>query len=102
MPLARPVSFTRPARADVIAAEEWYDEQTPGLGARFRGELESVVERIAESPLQFPLVSDDARRARLGHFPYLVLFRPDPDAITVIGCFHASRDPREWRRRVHE
>jgi len=40
------------------------------------------------------------RRALLRRFPYAVLFRIDQNAITVLACFHASRDPQQWQRRI--
>ena len=100
MPVALPVIFTRAARADVIAAQDWYEAQTPGLGGQFRAELTVVVERIADNPVRFPLVFRDARRALVHRFPYALFFVVGQDVATVIACFHASRDPRQWQRRV--
>ena len=42
----------------------------------------------------------DVRRARLRTFPYGLFFRVVDDGVFVIACFHSSRDPRVWRRRV--
>jgi hypothetical protein len=40
------------------------------------------------------------RRARLKKFPYSLFFLIEDDTITVVACFHSSRDPRQWQSRV--
>jgi toxin ParE1/3/4 len=95
-----PVIFTQDARAEAIAAQDWYEEQAPGLGVRFRADLDIIVQRIADNALQFPCVFRDVRRALLRRFPHYLLFRVEPDAVTVIACFHPSRDPSQWQRRI--
>ncbi len=48
------VSFTQAARAEMISACEWYENEVAGLGLRF---VEAVtVERISVYPRQFPVV----------------------------------------------
>jgi toxin ParE1/3/4 len=100
LPVALPVIFTQATRAEAIAAQDWYEQQSPGLGARFRAELDIAVQRIADNALQFPFVFHDVRRALLHRFPHYLLFRVEPDAVTVVACFHPRRDPRQWQRRV--
>ena len=93
------VIFLPAAGAELIAAQDWYERASPGLGARFRAEVDAQVELIGANALQFPIPFRDIRRARLRRFPYGLFFRVLPDAIYVIACFHASRDPTTWRRR---
>jgi plasmid stabilization system protein ParE len=95
-----PVVFTPAARAEVIEAQAWYEAEAPGLGVRFRGELDQLAQRVGSDPLQFPIVYRDVRRARLRRFPYGLFFRIEPDAVLVIACLHARRNPRQWQRRV--
>jgi plasmid stabilization system protein ParE len=40
------------------------------------------------------------RRARATKFPYALFFLVEADALLVIACFHGSRDPRQWQKRV--
>jgi plasmid stabilization system protein ParE len=58
------------------------------------------VQRLAANPELCPVVFRDVRRARLRWFPYGLFFRIRPDALVVVACFHARRDPQQWRRRV--
>jgi plasmid stabilization system protein ParE len=99
-PLTPPVFFTPEARTEALEAQDWYEAQMPGLGERFRAEIEGAVERIAAGPLHFPRILQDVRRARLHVFPYALFFRIEPEALLVIACFHASRDPQRWRVRA--
>ena len=94
------VLFSQLARAELIEAQDWYETQAPGLGRRFRAEIEVVVQRMADNPRQFPVVFKTLRRARAKKFPYALFFLIEPDALLVIACFHASRDPRRWQKRV--
>jgi plasmid stabilization system protein ParE len=95
-----PVHFTEAARAELIDAQEWYEAEAPGLGRRFRAEIDSVVRRMADNPRQFPMVFKTLRRARAKKFPYSLFFLIEPDTLLVVACFHSSRDPRHWQKRV--
>lgn len=88
------------APLDMIDAQDWYERHAPGLGARFRAELGFQLDRVARSPLHFPVVLADVHRARLQRFPYGLFFRAIDDEIFVIACFHSSRDPLVWRARI--
>jgi plasmid stabilization system protein ParE len=94
------VVFTPAARAELADAQDWYEARLPGLGARFRGEVEATVIRLRENPHQFPIVFRDVHRARLRKFPYGLFFCVETNALVVIACFHGSRDPQRWERRV--
>jgi hypothetical protein len=88
------------ARLELIAAQDWYERKAIDLGTRFRAAVDIQVECIAVNPHQFPEVLSDVRRARLRRFPYGLFFRPLPDAVYVIACFHSRRAPEIWRTRV--
>lgn len=89
-----------PAEADLEDAARWYDAERAGLSARFLGDVDRTFSRIAERPLQFPLVAGDVRRALLHTFPYAVYFRPSDDAIVVVAVLHLRRNPEVWRGRA--
>jgi toxin ParE1/3/4 len=95
-----PVRFTEAARAELIDAQDWYEAEAPGLGRRFRAEIDSVAQRMADNPRQFPVVYKTLRRARTKKFPYALFFLTEPDCLLIVACFHGSRDPRQWKRRV--
>ena len=94
-----PIIFVPEARMELIEAQDWYEGKTKGLGSKFRREVILAIERLAESPLHFPKVARDVRRARLHGFPYALYFRPMPDGIHVLACFHSRRDPQALQDR---
>lgn len=92
--------FTQAARAELIEAQDWYEERSPGLGRRFRHEIDVVVERMIANPRQFPVVFQNVRRALARRFPYSIFFVIEGAMLVVIACFHGSRDPLQKRNRV--
>jgi plasmid stabilization system protein ParE len=100
LPVTYPVIFTPAARAELIEAQDWYEREATGLGRRFRQAIDALIERTSSNPRQFPVVYKNVRRALLRRFPYSLFFVLEDDALLVIACFHASRDPSHWQRRA--
>ena len=78
LPVVYSVIFTQATRAELIAAQDWYEE----------------------NPRQFPIIFKNVRRALLRRFPYSLFFVVEGDDLTVLACFHASRDPSHWQKRT--
>jgi plasmid stabilization system protein ParE len=56
---------------------------------------------MTANPQQFPVIHKNVRRALLRRFPYALMFVIETDTtLTVIACFHGSRDPAQWQRRA--
>ena len=49
------VIFTHAARAELIEAQDWYEDEATGLGRRFREAIDALVERMSDNPRQFPI-----------------------------------------------
>ena len=94
------VLFSQAARTELLAAQSWYEREAPGLGRRFRNEVDAVVERLTDNPQHFPVVFKNVRRARTRRFPYALFFVIQTDVLFVIACFHSSRNPTRWQRRT--
>ena len=94
------VLFSQAARTELLAAQAWYEREAPGLGRRFRNEVDAVVERLTDNPQHFPVVFKNVRRARTRRFPYALFFVIQTDVLFVIACFHSSRNPTRWQRRT--
>ena len=96
-----PVIFTPAAREELIEAHDWYERGVTGLGRRFRQAVDVLVERMSQNPRQFPVVFKNVRRALLRRFPYSLFFVIETDeTLSVIACFHASRNPSRRKRRA--
>ena len=87
------------ARADLEAAVDWYENEEPGVGLRLLDEVDAVLPRVAQSPLQFPIVHKNIRRALLRRFPYGIFFVFEDDTVSILAITHLSRDPSVWMSR---
>jgi plasmid stabilization system protein ParE len=97
--MTRLVTFRPRAREDVDGAISWYGKERPELALAFAESLDTVVARVRETPLQFPVVYRDVRRALLGRFPYGVFFTLVSDTIHVLAVVHLHRHPDTWKKR---
>lgn len=88
------------AEMDVADAVVWYEDQGAGLGNQLLDEIESVMERVAHSPFQFPQIRNEVRRALLRRFPYSVYFRVSDETVDIIAVLHQHRDPKTWQKRI--
>ena len=88
------------AQVDIEESAFWYEDQRLGLGELFSAELFELIHRIAEFPLQFPLVGWSVRRGLLHKFPYAVYFLLEDEAAVIIAVLHQRRDPAVWKGRV--
>src|SRR5216683_4793763 len=88
------------AQADLDDTVTWYEQQQSGLGSRFLDAIDRVLIRIRDTPLQFPSVFGEVRRALIHTFPYAVYFRATDERIVILAVLHLLRDPRTWHRRV--
>jgi toxin ParE1/3/4 len=97
----KPTAFAPSARAELMAAAEWYETQADGLGGKFVSCMDEIIGRIKASPAGFPSWDGDRRfrRAVAQRFPYILFFREFPDSIEVIAVAHAAREPGYWLKR---
>ena len=47
------VVFRPQAEKEARAAQRWYEEQQPGLGARFAGAIDKAIQRVVSNPAAF-------------------------------------------------
>ena len=98
--MPRRIVLTPDARADLMAALDWYAENAPSIVPHIRRAQRELFDRIAVNPMQFPVGAKNTRRAIMRRFPYVVVFVVTDDTAQIIAFFHTSRDPRQWRRRI--
>jgi hypothetical protein len=87
------------AAAELLEAQQWFDEQRTGLGLECGLEVDLIISEVLTRPESFPRVHGEMRRAIVHRFPYGVFFRIVADAIVVLGIIHGHRDPESWRQR---
>lgn len=90
------------AEDEFAEAVDHYNEQRPGLGFEFAGEVQRTFERIRHHPEAWPVFSCRTRRCLTDRFPFGVLYQVRSDCILVGAIMHLKRDPTRWQQRVTE
>ncbi|MCG3183538.1 MAG: hypothetical protein ICCCNLDF_01642 [Planctomycetes bacterium] len=85
---------------DIDEAVVWYEGKSPGLGARFEGQLNACLHKVEERPLSFQAARGSLRQARLDDFPFGVIFEVSEDLLLIYGLFHLARDRSVWESRT--
>jgi plasmid stabilization system protein ParE len=66
--MSRPIIVRPEAEADIAAAFDWYEEQRPGLGFDFLGEIDRCFQRIADFPEAYSITYRSYRCALTRRF----------------------------------
>ena len=72
--------------------------KNPDAALHLMDGLESIYERLAESPMQFPESSDDFLRSRgyrealVPEMRYRIFFRIESRVVYIVGVFHTLED----------
>ena len=94
------LEFLAEARDEFFAAMEYYEEREPGLGFRFRKEVDSVTRKIAQSPLLWRERPAGYRRVNLPVFPYYLAYFVRERTVLIAAVAHHSREPDYWSGRI--
>lgn len=93
------LEFLPEASCDAEEATRYYERRVPGLGARFRAEVESVCAAVVRQPLLWRERPGGWRRVNIPGFPYYVAYFIRAERIVIAAVGHASRHPDYWKRR---
>lgn len=89
------------AEAEYTEALAWYHARSAPAAAGFEAAVSVALERIGESPEQFPTCDDEGYRfAMLKRYPYSLIYRIIGEVAQVVAVAHARRRPGYWSGRV--
>ena len=94
------VQVRRAAELDIAGAQVWYESQRPGLGTELHSEITRTFAILTETPLIYPVLYRDVRRALIHRFPYLLWYRVQRNNVTVLALTHARQDPQKATKRL--
>lgn len=94
------LGFLPQALEEFEEATRYYEEREPGLGLRFRMEIESVCAAIIRQPLLWRERQGGFRRVNCPAFPYYIAFFLRGERIIVAAVAHSSRHPDYWKKRT--
>ncbi|MHB9022660.1 MAG: type II toxin-antitoxin system RelE/ParE family toxin [Armatimonadota bacterium] len=84
------------AEKDLQQAFSWYEDQRTGLGDDLILCVEAALNTISKTPLLFPTVHRQVRRALVRRFPYAIFYLIDGETIIVLAIFHCKRKPKRF------
>lgn len=96
------LAFDPDARAEFLAAVEYYEECQVGLGRRFRMDVETELDGIKAMPFRYRVFHAPFRRCLVPKFPYAILFVVEPGFILVVAVAHVKRKPGYWCERTRK
>lgn len=89
--MKRQVIVTPEAEQEMIEAFGWYEDRVTGLGHEFLLSIDSIFDAVSQSPLQFPIIYRNIRRALMRRFPYEVFFVLQNNRTIILAVHHAKR-----------
>lgn len=94
------LEFHPEAAAELQCVTGCYEAKVPGLGIRFRTEVESSCQAIVQFPLLWRERAGGYRRVNLPGFPYHINYIIRDELILVVAVSHARRHPDYWKNRI--
>lgn len=94
------VSFDLDARAEFLAAVEYYEECQTGLGRCFRVAFQRELDGICAMPFRCRVLHARFRRCLVPKFPHAIIFVIEPDFILIVAVAHTKRKPGYWHDRA--
>ncbi len=90
------IRFSSEAASELEDAVDWYVSRSMKVAGRFHQTFSSVLLNIEADPERFARIHLDFRFARIVGFPYICIFRKNPDHIQILAIAHTSRRERYW------
>ncbi len=89
-------SFHDLSKVELNEAAQYYESESPGLGAAFLTEAERSVALILQYPESSPLVRGSVRQHLLRRFPYGLLYRVHGGQLRILAVMNLVRRPGYW------
>jgi mRNA-degrading endonuclease RelE of RelBE toxin-antitoxin system len=94
--------FLQIAEIELREAFRHYQQIRPDLGADFRSEVNSALDRIEQLPHAWSLLGKDVRICRTHRFPYGLVYQTREDEALIIAVMHLHRRPGYWKKRIQK
>lgn len=93
------LKFTKEALFDIEEIILWYENKRIGLSYDFELCLEIGLAEIVRNPQSFQLKYKSVRIRFINRFPYGIHYKVNENEIIILGVFHTSRSPKNWKDR---
>jgi plasmid stabilization system protein ParE len=96
----KPLRILSPVEDELTAAALYYEQRSPGLGARLVDAADAALLEIPDNPLLCHEIDPGYRQKLLRRFPFAFVYRIDADEVVVVAFMHLRRRPGYWRDRL--
>ena len=93
------VRFVEEAAAEFLDSISYYEKKQPGLGRRFKTEIEQTLIWLSKHPEVCSLRASGYRRLNLRIFPYYIPYILRESNLWVLAISHTRRKPEYWIKR---
>lgn len=93
------LKFTKEALFDIEEIILWYENKRIGLSYDFELCLEIGLAEIARSPQLFQIRYKTIKIRFIKRFPFGIHYIIKEKNIIILGVFHTSRSPKNWKDR---
>ncbi|MBL0141074.1 MAG: type II toxin-antitoxin system RelE/ParE family toxin [Betaproteobacteria bacterium] len=91
------IAFDPAARIEFAEAAHWYAAEAGRfLATDFRNEVHRTLALLCDHPLMGTPAGSNTRRMVVHRYPYVVVYRIDPDVLRILAIAHQSRRPEYW------
>lgn len=94
--------FHPEAEDEFIEAAARYERKVPGLGKRFRDEVDRIIDLLLDNPQLGSPFNRHLRYSVLRRFPFLVIYslNESRSLLYILAVAHGSREPGYWAERL--
>jgi plasmid stabilization system protein ParE len=92
-------SFTPEAREELLETIQYYEFQSPGLGAAFLLAVQEGLDQLLTFPESAPILHGRVRRKLIRRFPYSLLYSLRQQHLRILAVMNQKRKPLYWRGR---
>jgi len=92
--------FVSAAQSEYFDAINYYDDKRSDLGLAFSREIERTINFLVNYPNSGALIAPGIRRCLVTRFPYVIIYKIEGDALTIISVSHSKRYPNHWKSRL--
>jgi len=94
------IRFSSVAEGEMVAAAEYYESQSLGVGHRFLLQVSETVKAIAAYPRAGTLLREGIRRRLVHAFPFAVIYIESQEEILIVAVMDLRREPDYWMNRI--
>ena len=91
--------FAPEAFQELLEAQAWYEERSPGLGFEFARSVDTSLTQALRMPEAYPHIDEHFRYIITRKFPYSIIYSHTAAELVVVAVFHQSHRSSVWQRR---